>query len=149
MRFVYREINEVIKVKKLVFLCCAIFTMIMLSNCSEKSASFETQEQARQQVLDNAEFNAKAYRNSTAPDATIKMRGDSTVGPKCITGDGWVSVDLVNKDTGATLEKLKCSSVSATIGCMTDKDFKERKTYASQDGVCNKELPFPLPKIAK
>lgn len=135
--------------KMFIYLMYSMLIVFSLSGCGEKPASFDTQEQARQQVLDNSEFNAKAYRNATAPEATIKMRGDSTVGPKCITGDGWASVDLINKDTSVVIGKLKCSSVSATIGCMTETDFKARPAYASQDGVCNKELPFPLPKIAK
>ncbi|MBX9756298.1 MAG: hypothetical protein K2X80_16185 [Pseudomonadaceae bacterium] len=122
---------------------------IALAGCSKKEASFETQEMARAQVLENAEFNARTYRAaSNQPDVNIIMRGDSTVSPKCITGDGWASIDLVTKD-GRQVAKLKCSTVSGTIGCMPEADFKARPQYANQDGQCNTNLPFPLPKIAK
>jgi hypothetical protein len=127
----------------------ALTVMAVLAGCGAKEASFETQEQARAQVLENAEYNARTYRAKTdQPDVSILMRGDSTVGPKCITGDGWASIELVSKD-GRNVAKLKCSTVSGTIGCMTEADFKARPQYANQDGQCNTNLPFPLPKIAK
>lgn len=132
--------------KKLVIVCSVVAFM---SACGEKKASFETQEQARAQVLENAEFNAKVYRDANLPDAKIKMRGDSTVSATCITGDGWVTVELVQPNSTTSIQTLKCSSVSGTVGCMTVDDFKARKDYAKQDGECNKELPFPLPKIVK
>ena len=122
--------------------------VLLLAACSGEKASFETQEQARQTVMENAEFNARVYRDANTPLLKIKMRGDSTISPACITGDGWATIDLVN-DSGTTLSKLKCSTVSGTIGCMTETDFKERADYAKQDGTCNKEIPFPLPKIVK
>lgn len=122
----------------------ALLIAVALVGCGAEKASFETQEQARQQVLENATFNAKAWRDANAPDAKIMMRGDSTISPACITGDGWVTVDLM----GAGVQ-LKCSSVSGTIGCMKVADFKARPDYSNQDGNCNKDLPFPLPKILK
>jgi len=45
--------------------------------------------------------------------------------------------------------KLKCSTVSAGLGCMTEDDFKKRANYANQEGRCNADIPFPLPKLAK
>lgn len=121
----------------------------LLMACGQEKASFETQEQARQQVLENAEFNAKVYRDANAPTAKIKMRGDSTISATCITGDGWVTVDLLSPTTMQPYQTVKCSSVSGTIGCMTVEDFQARSDYAKQDGSCNRELPFPLPKIVK
>lgn len=123
----------------------------IISACvgSEK-VSWDTQEAARQQAIDNSEFNAKAFRNSTYPNYTLRMRGDSTISPECKVGDGWASVDLLPADghPGSAI-KIKCSTVSATIGCMTEEDFKSRPQYANQDGNCNKDLPFPLPKVSK
>jgi hypothetical protein len=126
-----------------------ILASALLIGCGQEKASFETQEQARQQVLENAEFNAKVYRDSLAPKARIKMRGDSTISATCIVGDGWVTVDLLYPETAQVYQTLKCSSVSGTIGCMTKEDFQERADYAKQDGSCNRDLPFPLPKIVK
>lgn len=126
-----------------------ILSVVLISACGKEKASFETQEQARQQVLENAEYNAKVYRDANAPSAKIKMRGDSTISATCITGDGWVTVDLLHPQSLTLYQTLKCSSVSGTIGCMTKKDFQARSDYAKQDGSCNGELPFPLPKIVK
>lgn len=125
----------------------AVSTFLMA--CGQEKASFETQEQARQQVLENAEFNAKVYRDANQPTAKIKMRGDSTISATCITGDGWVTVELLSPNSMQSVQTLKCSSVSGTIGCMTVEDFQARSDYAKQDGTCNRELPFPLPKIVK
>lgn len=110
--------------------------------------SFATQEAARAQVLENAQFNANKWRNEFSAGSKIMMRGDSTISERCITGDGWVSVDLLD-DSGNATKKLKCSSVSATIGCMSVEDFKARGDYSAQDGTCNTSLPFPLPKIVQ
>lgn len=124
----------------------ALIIAALLAGCGPEKASFETQEQARQQVLENATYNAKAWRDANAPSAKVMMRGDSTVSPTCITGDGWVTVDLTEIKPAI---QLKCSSVSGTIGCMKVDDFKARPDYANQDGNCNRDLPFPLPKILK
>lgn len=125
-----------------------LLSSLMLAACGKQEASFDTQEQARQQVLENATYNANKWRNEFAPGQKYMMRGDSTISPKCITGDGWVTVDLLD-DVGDATKQLKCSSVSGTIGCLTVADFKKRGDYASQDGTCNESLPFPLPKIQK
>jgi hypothetical protein len=135
--------------RSLKFASIALLIGLALTGCGAQEASFETQEMARAQVLENAEYNARTYRAKVnQPDVNIIMRGDSTVSPKCITGDGWASIDLVTKD-GLPVTKLKCSTVSGTIGCMPEADFKARPQYANQDGVCNTSLPFPLPKIVK
>jgi hypothetical protein len=134
---------------KYVFVLLSAALLLFGCGKEEPKASFETQEQARQTVLENAEFNARRFRDASAPKAKILMRGDSSIKPDCITGDGWVSVDLVAEETGAVVSKLKCSSVSASIGCMTQDDFQSRPSYSDQDGVCNRDLPFPLPKIIK
>jgi len=43
--------------------------------------------------------------------------------------------------------KIKCSTYSIGIGCMTADTFSKKK-YAQQDGSCNGDLEYPLPKIA-
>lgn len=127
-------------------LALAIITSI--AGCGKEEVSWATQESSRQAAIDNAEFNARVFRDANAPQLNIKMRGDSTIGPDCAQGDGWASVDLTN-DSGVTVGKIKCSTVSGSIGCLAEEDFKARKAYASQDGRCNADIPFPIPKIAK
>jgi hypothetical protein len=111
------------------------------------TVSWETQEASRAQALKNARFNANVFRNELYPDMNIVLRGDSTIGPTCASGDGWVSVDLTKKGSTEVVVSLKCHSVSASIGCMTEADFKKRPSYSKEEGTCNKNLPFPLPKI--
>lgn len=128
----------------------AVVGLLALTACKqEEKLSFESVESARIQANENSEFNAKAFRQSHPEYAgfSIATRGDSTQSSKCGMGDGWASIDLVSIEKGQKIP-LKCSTASAAIGCMTDVDFKSRP-YASQDGICNEEIPFPLPKIQK
>ena len=127
-------------------LISAVVLALALVGCSGDKVSFQTQEDARTQARSNAEYNAKSWRNKNQPNGKILMRGDSTIGPNCAQGDGWATVDI---EEGNTFTELKCSTVSGTIGCMTTMDFKQRDSYADQDGSCNNDIPFPLPKIAK
>lgn len=126
-----------------------ILSAVLLSGlavgCSKKEASWDTQESARKQAIENATFNAQKYRRQYAADYRLIARGDSTISKTCPQGDGWASMDL-EKD-GQKI-KLKCSTVSESIGCMTSADFKQ-KAYAQEDGHCNKNIPHPLPKIVK
>lgn len=126
-----------------------VMMMAFMWGCSSESLSFESVESARVQANENSEFNAKSFRQSHPEYAgySIAMRGDSTQSAKCGQGDGWASIDLVKVDEGQK-EQLKCSTVSAATGCMTDADFKSR-SYAAQDGQCDTSLPFPIPKIQK
>lgn len=134
-------------VKKYLVIVSIVASMI---GCGREKVSWDTQEAARQQAKDNSEFNAKVLRNAQYPNYTLILRGDSTIGPNCKFGDGWATVDMIPADgTAGKKIVLKCSTVSGTIGCMTDEDFKARAQYANQDGTCNKTLPFPLPKIVK
>jgi len=121
------------------------FIFYIFTGKSDK-VSFATLEAARAVVNDNAKFNANAWKLQNRPELVVKMRGDSSQTNECPQGDGWVSVDLVNK-ANSVVVKLKCSSVSQNLGCMTEIDFAKRQNYSQQDGKCNKKLPFPLPKI--
>ncbi|MCK9394184.1 MAG: hypothetical protein M0Q44_01160 [Methylobacter sp.] len=133
--------------KKILFLVALAF-VFSLPACKDE-LSFESVESGRVQANENSEFNAKAFRQTHPEYAgySISMRGDSTQSAKCGQGDGWASIDLVKVEEGKKVA-LKCSTVSAATGCMTDADFKAR-SYASQDGQCDSSLPFPLPKIQK
>ena len=120
------------------------FCIAILFGCNGEKVSFQTSEESRITARENAKELAQTYRaTNDLADWSIYVRGDSTISTECPTGDGWASIDLRHK--GKSIP-LKCSTVSAGIGCMTAKDFKS-KSYASEDGSCRKDLPFPLPKI--
>ena len=127
-------------------------TLAALVACDKQpELAFETVESARVQVNENAEFNAKSFRQGHPEynSFSINMRGDSTQSNKCGQGDGWASIELIKLE-GANKQvvKLKCSTVSAALGCMPEEDFKSR-SYANEEGQCNNSIPFPVPKIQK
>ena len=121
---------------------------MVLAACSSE-VSFETLETARAQARENAEFNAKAWREKSEYAAALHIvtRGDSSQTPSCPQGDGWASIELVS-DTGLTVQKLKCSTVSLSVGCLKELDFKKSQ-FASEDGWCasTNKVPHPLPKL--
>lgn len=121
-----------------------------LSACSKDEVSFQTLETARKQARDNGDYNARKWRSETKvyANAILISRGDSTQTSACPQGDGWVSIDIANPDNGATVGKLKCSTVSDSVGCRLDADFKS-SPYANEDGSCAplNRVPHPLPKI--
>lgn len=121
---------------------------LFLTACDSEKVSWETQETQRSIAIENSEFNARQFRtkNKQFSGFNIMGRGDSTIDSECANGDGWASVDLVSP-SGQKVP-LKCSTASSNIGCLLKKDFLER-SYANQEGACNKELPVPMPKILK
>lgn len=122
-----------------------------LAACNEK-VSFDTLETARTQGKANAEFNAQMFRsnNPAFANAAIVSQTDSSMTPECPQGDGWASVKMISKENPNIQVGLKCSTVSGSVGCMTDADFS-KKSYAGDDGRCQPtdKVPFPIPKIAK
>lgn len=134
--------------KKLLLL--SLIPLAALAGCG-KDVSFDTLETARKQAKENAEFNGRKWRAETKIYAESNMisRGDSTQAPECPQGDGWASIDIVSA-VGLVQTKLKCSTVSDSVGCLEDKDFKT-KSYANEDGQCapTSKVPFPIPKLAK
>lgn len=126
-----------------------VYASLAIVGCTLQKASFDTVEDSRRLARENSQYVAVDFRrqNTTYAQLDIYMRGDSTISSSCPQGDGWASVDLRTKD-GATVTKLKCSTVSASIGCLEESDFKT-KSYAQQEGNCSSEIPFPLPKLVK
>ena len=124
-----------------------LFLVFLVTACSPKPKhNFEVVEDARIQAKENALMLAKQYRaDNKMPDWDIYARGDSTISSTCPQGDGWASIDM--KRGYDEIIKLKCSTISRGIGCMTSEDFKT-KSYANEDGKCNPDVPHPLPKIA-
>lgn len=129
----------------------AVAFAAVLAACGKPDVSFTTLEDARGTARENAMWNAQTYRqqNVLYKGWDIVGRGDSSQMPNCPQGDGWATMDFVNPDKTAVV-KVKCSTVSANLGCLEDSDFKT-KSYASEDGTCQPttKVPFPLPKIAK
>jgi hypothetical protein len=125
---------------------------LALAACGSKDVSFDTLETNRANAKANAEYNAQGFRASAPQyaNAALEVQGDSTQAPNCPQGDGWASAKLVDKANPAIKIALKCSTVSATIGCMTAADF-QTKPYAADDGRCQpvEKVPFPIPKVAK
>lgn len=130
-----------------------IVTMMLLGTACNKEVAFDTLETARLQAKDNALWNAQNFRASDPrykEGFDLVVRGDSTQMPECPQGDGWASVDLIAKDNKANVVKLKCSTVSSAVGCMTSVDF-EQKAYAQEESHCQStnKVPFPFRKIAQ
>jgi hypothetical protein len=122
--------------------------------CSDKSVSFNTLEDARSQARSNAEYNAAAYRAENPRMSGLKIvgHGDSTQTASCPQGDGWATVSIMNVDKEKQTSekyKVKCSTVSASLGCYLEEDFNKKEQLVTQENRCDKTLPFPLPKIAK
>lgn len=122
-----------------------------LTACGKKEVSFDTLEDARAQARANAEFNAVSYRNQNPRMEGLKVvgHGDSTQTKSCPQGDGWASLSIMNVDKQAGMVekyKVKCSTVSAQLGCYLEQDFV-MKPFAQQENHCDESLPFPLPKL--
>jgi hypothetical protein len=122
-----------------------VLSSLVLTGCGSNEVSFETLESARSVANDNAKFNATKFRAENGFEKFgLLVRGDSSQTNSCPQGDGWASVDLLD-EYKQPYRKLKCSTVSSNIGCMTVEDFKSRQQYASQENQCNHTLP-KMPK---
>jgi hypothetical protein len=126
-----------------------------LSACgkSDEPVAFATLEDARAQARANGEYNAQLYRaeNPRFTDHKIVSHGDSTQSPECPQGDGWASNTIMSvKDKVVEKFKIKCSTVSVSLGCYLEDDFA-KKPFASEEGHCQNtnKVPHPLPKLAK
>lgn len=120
----------------------------------EKLVDFSTVEAQRSAAQSNAEFNAQKYRADNprfVEGFKIVGHTDSTIDNTCPQGDGWASISIMKVDDKVVEKyKLKCSTVSASIGCYLEADF-DKKTFATEEGKCQPlgKVPFPIPKIAK
>ena len=121
----------------------------------EGKVSFERQEANQRIAKKNAKINALQWKKDHAPKFNVSEQGDSTIGPKCAQGDGWASITLVKPHDwddkveawrGPRELKLKCSTVSKAKGCLKSEVFKT-KSYANEEGTCNRDLPDPLPSF--
>ncbi|MCU7836498.1 MAG: hypothetical protein KZQ83_14770 [gamma proteobacterium symbiont of Taylorina sp.] len=119
----------------------------LLSGCGGEEVSMATAEEQRAIARDNSMLVAKKFisENPTYNAFKVIPNGDSTISRKCPQGDGWASLKLINEKNH--IVKIKCSTYSIGIGCLESSEFA-KKSYAQQDGSCNKEIAYPLPKIA-
>ncbi len=127
----------------------ALAAIVALAACSDK-ASFEEVDVQRGVANENARFNAKRWVGENGfSHLDILARGDSTQQATCPQGDGWASVDLIDPKNKQTQVALKCSTVSANVGCIKAEDFKARPTLSQQENKCNADLPRTLKKLAE
>lgn len=123
-------------------------------NEAPEAVSFATLEDARAQARTNGEYNAQVYRaDNPRFDSRYKIipHGDSTQTNECPQGDGWATNTIMAVDNKAVDKySIKCSTVSATLGCYLDEDFA-KKSFAAEEGKCQptSKVPFPLPKLTK
>lgn len=144
--------------KNQIMTAMALGLMVALTACGKNEVSFTTLESARAQGVENAVTIAKAYVRENPRMAGMDVVGhvDSTQTATCPQGDGWASLSVmktstthVEANTGKPViekYKIKCSTVSANLGCYLEDDFKTKK-FAEQEGKCDSTLPFPLPKV--
>jgi hypothetical protein len=119
-----------------------------LAACNDDKVSFDTLETQRAIANDNSRYNAQKWRAENGYEKNnILTRGDSTQQASCPQGDGWASVDIIDKDTKKAVESLKCSTVSGNLGCYKAEDFKARAVLAKQENTCNQDIPKTLKKI--
>jgi photosystem II stability/assembly factor-like uncharacterized protein len=129
-------------------LTAALAATLVLVACGDQGVSFETLETQRAVANANSRYNAQAWRAENGHEKLgILTRGDSTQQAKCPQGDGWASVDLTDPNTKQPAISLKCSTVSANVGCIRAEDFKARAVLARQENSCNAEIPANLKKI--
>jgi len=128
-----------------------LFTVIAISiatvGCGGDEVSMATAEEQRTVARENSKLVAKMFISENPMYNSFKVipNGDSTITRQCPQGDGWASLKLINEDNQTI--GIKCSTYSIGIGCMTSAEFS-KKAYAQQDGTCNKDIAYPLPKIA-
>ncbi len=129
-----------------VFIMC-LAVLFALPGCGGDEVSMATAEEQRAIARTNSMLVAKKFvsENPTYNAYKVIPNGDSTISRKCPQGDGWASLTLIDAENKTV--KIKCSTYSIGIGCMTATAFS-KKQYAQQDGSCNNEIDYPLPKIA-
>jgi RAB protein geranylgeranyltransferase component A len=135
-----------------------ILASMALAGCSKKEeVSHNTLEDARSASLNNGVTVAKAYirENPRLKGMDVVGHSDEFQTSDCPQGSGWAylsamrqSETLVEADGKPAVEKIKlvCSTVSASLGCYRESDFKQTK-FSETAGQCDRKLPFPLPKV--
>ena len=133
----------------------AALAVAALTACGDKNKEvpFDRLEEARQTAKGNAEFNASLYKAQNprfTADFSIVSRSDDAQSANCPQGDGWAELSIM-KVEGKQVDKtvLMCSTFSQSVGCYRKEEFEKNQNLAKQNGSCNTQAPFPIPKIAK
>lgn len=136
------------KKTKISLTLATLLAALTLAACGNDDVSFDALEVERTTANANSHYTAVKWRGDNGfGELNILGRGDSTQQANCPQGDGWASVDLIDAKTKQVQVSLKCSTVSAAVGCYLAQDFKARPALASQENSCNKTLPAHLKKI--
>lgn len=141
----------------LVTLLLTVAVSFGLSACSKNEVSNTTLEDARAQSLQNGVTVAKAYirENPRLAGYDVVGHADEHQTADCPQGSGWAYLSAMKTDETLldargkpTVDKVKlvCSTVSASLGCYREVDFKGTK-FSESAGQCDRKLPFPLPKV--
>ena len=140
--------------KKIFASLALVAVALSMTACGEKqTVSFDTLEAARQVAKANSEFNAQLYKAANprfTADYSIIGRSDDSQDAKCPQGDGWAELSIMRVQ-GKEVDKttLMCSTYSASVGCYRKEDFDKLPNLAGQNGICRKDIPFPLPVLKK
>ena len=134
--------------KKFYSLVACVLACGILVACGGSKTPPGEVEAARKAIKANAESTAKAYKNENfTAEHKVSVLGDSTVSADCPMGDGWSSVEIKDA-TGKVVASIKCSTNSASLGCVTAQQYADRKQYSGQDGKCGREwVPYPIEMI--
>jgi hypothetical protein len=128
-----------------------VITAVLSTGCDNKVSQKELNTNMAT-ANENSSYNAKTWKalHPEVSDFVIEAKGDSTQSKECLQGDGWATIDLVKitKDNREVVI-LKCSTISAQIGCRTKTDYDTTAAYANQANKCNSAIDVPLEKIAE
>lgn len=127
--------------------------LLVLAACGDEKAPPDRLEEARQTAKANSEFNAALYKAANprfTSDYAIVGRSDDSQNAKCPQGDGWAELSIMRVE-GKAVDKvvLMCSTYSTSVGCYRKEDFDKNTNLASQNGGCNRDVPYPLPVLKK
>lgn len=142
-------------ISRIMLIAVAFMAAVSLSACSNKEVSNTTLEDARSQSLQNGVTVAKAYirENPRLAGFDVVGHSDEHQTAQCPQGSGWAylsALRTINDENGKLLKvdkvKLVCSTVSASVGCYREEDFKAT-AFSERAGKCDTKLTFPLPKV--
>lgn len=121
---------------------------LFITACGDKVSMGSTEEQ-RTMARNNSKLIAMKFvaENPKYSGFSVVPNGDSTITRDCPQGDGWASLSLINQTTGDTVP-IKCSTYSIGIGCLVESKFNNKTNYKQQEGTCNNDLDYPIPKVA-
>ena len=131
----------------------AAVAAMALAACGKNEVPFDRLEEARQTAKTNAEFNAALYKAQNprfTSEFTIVSRSDDMQSNACPQGDGWAELSIMRVE-GKQVDKtvLMCSTFSQSVGCYRKEDFDKNTNLAKQNGTCNSQAPYPIPRIGK